>query len=59
MFAGNMNLQQKTKNAIWGWAEPRETVKVSFAEINGKTVIVSSGGSTAESRYIIDENVVT
>lgn len=29
LFRDNMVLQQKSKNAIWGWAEPGEEVKVS------------------------------
>ena len=29
IFGDNMILQQQTKNAVWGWAEPGETVTVS------------------------------
>ena len=40
LFGDNMILQQKTRNAVWGWAEPGEvvTVKASWgAEASTKT----------------------
>ena len=40
LFGDNMILQQKTRNALWGWAEPGEgvTVKASWgAEASTKT----------------------
>lgn len=37
LFSDNMVLQQREKVALWGWAEPGETVDIT-ASWNGKTV---------------------
>lgn len=40
IFSSHMVLQRGAVNQIWGWADPREKVKISFA---GKTIKVKAG----------------
>ncbi|WP_432800018.1 sialate O-acetylesterase [Poriferisphaera sp. WC338] len=44
IFSDNMVLQQKTKNAIWGWAEPGEKVTINASWGATSTVVTGSNG---------------
>lgn len=70
LFGDNMILQQKTKNAVWGWAEPGEvvTVKASWgAEASMKTggdgrwkvFLETPAFGTGHSLQVRGKNVIT
>ena len=70
LFGDNMILQQKTKNAVWGWAEPGEVVTVNAswgAEASMKTgadgrwkvFLETPAFSTGHSLQVRGKNVIT
>ena len=70
LFGDNMILQQKTKNAVWGWAEPGEVVTVNAswgAEASMKTggdgrwkvFLETPAFGTGHSLQVRGKNVIT
>lgn len=47
VFSDNMVLQQNSKVAIWGWAEPAETIKIVAGWNSNDTIKVKADSSSA------------